>query len=124
MSSIFKKDKLGLLDDHKVDLEESYHQLIPRHQSINSAHDEHRSQELQIKHVHTIKTNHICKRSCSWKCICLSCTCTQFLILLIAILAVAFQIAPQFAQNTLDYSTMEILNGTIYNLTNSSITLN
>eukprot|EP01083_Nonionella_stella_P185062 673796_1 len=118
-----KKGKIGLLDDHKVDMEESYHQMIPSQRSINSAYDE--SQELQVKHVHThAKPKPICKRSCSWKCLFLSCTLTECLVLLIVILAVVFKVAPQFAQNTLNHSTMEILNGTIYNPTNSSITLN
>ena len=60
---------------------------------------------------------------CSWKCLCLSTTLTLIIIFLTTFMILCFGVAPKFAQTTLDNASMDIINGTILNPTNSSITL-
>lgn len=60
---------------------------------------------------------------CSWKCVCLSSMLTIVVIILCLFLVLYFNVAPKFAQNTLDHATMDIVNGTISDPTDSSITL-
>mmetsp|Transcript_48076 Transcript_48076/g.77014 ORF Transcript_48076/g.77014 Transcript_48076/m.77014 type:complete len:624 (-) Transcript_48076:44-1915(-) len=60
---------------------------------------------------------------CTWKCVCLSSTLTITVSLIILFLTAYFVLAPKFAQSTLNYASMDIINGTISNPTSDSITL-
>lgn len=60
---------------------------------------------------------------CSWKCVCITSTLTFIIVIVITLLVLCFSVAPKFAQTTLDNASMVIINGTISNPTNSTITL-
>merc|ERR1719491_860836 len=60
---------------------------------------------------------------CSWKCACLTTSLTCSLITLTLLLVTFLSIAPNFAQSTLNNASMDIINGSISNPTNESITM-
>ena len=57
----------------------------------------------------------------AWKC-CLLCTLISIiLITVIAYLVINFSVVPSLAQSAVNYTTMDLVNGSISNVTNSSV---
>ena len=69
------------------------------------------------------KFNDKCCMRCTWKCACLSTTLTCTIAFIVLMLVLFLSVAPKFAQNTLNHASMDIINGSMSNVTNSTITL-
>eukprot|EP01083_Nonionella_stella_P198759 729480_1 len=66
----------------------------------------------------------ICSINFTWKCMCLASILTTLITIIIILIVIFTFILPHIAQNSINYATMDIINGTMYNPTNSTITLN
>eukprot|EP01084_Bolivina_argentea_P165160 286986_1 len=80
--------------------------------------------ENQQKPTETTKPLKICSINFTWKCMCLASILTTLITIIIILIVIFTYILPHIAQNTINYATMDIINGTMYNPTNSTITLN
>ena len=69
------------------------------------------------------KSDKKCCMQCTWKCACLSTTLTCSIIVIVLMLVVFFSVAPNFAQSTLNHASMQIISGTMSNVTNNTIYL-